>query len=670
MTTLAAKEAAHKRAANTPKKKHRPALDGVRALAIVLVMIFHATDNLPMGGFYSVDVFFVLSGYLIAGLLISENRKWGSINLVSFYVRRARRLLPGLVLAVVGITVICPYVLDRYARATMRSDGIATVFYYANWHFISEGESYFQQYGDPSPYRHMWTLAIEEQFYFVLPALMIALIAMTRGNRRRITQILVGLSVLSAVWMAWLYKPDADPSRIYYGTDCRAQSLLLGSALAVYLSYAPRRRLTRNYRRLTAIGATGMVVMAAFFLFVSYQNDFTWRGGFFVFVLATLAVIAVVELDQEGPIAAIFGFRSFAWIGKISYGLYLWHWPIFVMLTPKRVGFGGPGLFLLRFVLSFAAGAASFYLVENPIRVNGLRKWIGTLGGTLSGVLVLPLTALAVIFTTSAASGNPLVDGQTGKSYGVGGMDVNKPVRVLVLGDSVGISLEFSFPQSAFPQVGLDGNAVFGCGLMPQQLAIYGKKQTAKAAPECANLYPGWKSHLQRDKDPVVVLSVGGWEVFDHVTPTGSIVKAGTPAYAAYLLSYLNKALAQIGPNSKVVIPNVPCYDWTSSVVAGVDIAPIRNAAYRGKAVNAVLATFARQHPSQVRIADVASKLCPGGKPRDVIDGVKVRLDGVHYTVAGGKLVWGWLMPTIYAAVGYKPTAPTTPTTAAPTTSQ
>lgn len=442
---------------------------------------------------------------------------------------------------------------------------------------------------------------------------------------------------------------------MYYGTDTRAQSLLLGSALAVYLSYAPKRRLTSNFRRLTAIGALGMASMAAFFIFISYQTGFTWRGGFFVFVASTLIVIAVVELDQEGPIAAIFGYRPFAWIGKISYGLYLWHWPIFVMLTEKRVGFGSVGLFALRFALSFAAGTLSYYLVENPIRIHGLRKWIGSLGGAISGFVILPLTALAVILTTSSASGDPLLKGKSGDTAATAGMDVSKPVRVLVLGDSVGISLEFSFPQQKFPRVGLDGAAVFGCGVMPQWLAINGSKQTKNPAPECSNIYKGWKPKLTADKNPVVLLSVGGWEVFDHVTPTGSIVDAGSPRYAAYLLLYLNKALEKIGPNSKVVIPNVPCYDWSSSVVAGVDLAPIRNASYRGKAVNAVLATFAKQHPSQVRIADVASKICPGGKPRDYVNGVKLRLDGVHYTVEGGKIVWGWLMPTLYAAAGYKP---------------
>ncbi len=670
MTTLVAKEAAHRRAASKPNKKHRPALDGVRALAIVLVMIYHATDNQPRGGFYSVDVFFVLSGYLIAGLLISESRTWGSIDLVRFYVRRARRLLPGLVLAVLGITLICPHVLDQYARATMRSDGIATIFYYANWHFISEGESYFQQTGDPSPYRHMWTLAIEEQFYFVLPALMIVLIAVTRGNRARIAGILIALAAASAVLMAVKYQPGSDPSRVYYGTDCRAQSLLLGSALAAYLSYAPRRRLTRDYRRLTVAGIVGMTLMVLFFLFVSYENELTWYGGFFVFVAATLLVIAVVELDQDGPVAAIFGYRPFAWIGKISYGLYLWHWPIFVMLTPQRVGFGGPGLFVLRFALSFAAGAASFYLVENPIRIHGVRRWVGKLGGTVTGVVVLPVTALAVILTTTSASGNPLIEGKSGEAYQTSGLDTTKPVRILVLGDSVGISTEFGFPQEKFPQVGLDGGAVFGCGVMPQWLAINGKKQTNQPAEECRNLYPGWTSHLKRDKDPAVVLSVGGWEVFDHVRPDGSIVKTGTAQYASYFLSYLDAALTKIGPKSKLVIPNVPCYQWNSSVVAGVDLAPIRNAAYRGQAVNAVLATFARKHPSQVRIFDVASRLCPGGKFQDTIGGVKMRSDGVHYTVEGAKVFWGWIMPTMYAAVGYKPSAAAAPsptTTPTPT---
>lgn len=373
MLTTPATEADHRHSIRRPIPRRRPALDGLRALALVLLLVFDATGTSPPGGIFSFDIAFVLSGYLIASLLITEYRAWGSISVVSFYLRRARRLLPALLLTVVGTFAVSELVLDRSARAALRPDALASVLGYGNWRFVSTGMSPFAPDGNASPYRQLWPLSIEAQFYLLMPVLMIALIVITRANWLRISQILVLLAVLSAGWMGWLQHAGSGLSRVYYGTDTRAQSLLLGSALAVYLTDAPRDRLTASYRRMTTTGIVAVVVMAALVLSIGVRSDIIWYGGFFVFALATLAVIAIVELDPVGPVAAIFGYRPFAWIGKISYGIYLWHWPIFLVLTQDRVGFGGPGLFAVRVLLSLAAGAASHYLVENPIRLRALR---------------------------------------------------------------------------------------------------------------------------------------------------------------------------------------------------------------------------------------------------------------------------------------------------------
>ncbi|TWP33316.1 acyltransferase family protein [Leekyejoonella antrihumi] len=651
MTTYANRPLTHRQASSRPVKKHRPALDGVRALAILLVMVFHGTNSLPQGGFYSVDVFFVLSGYLIAGLLLKEHRKWGSLDLTSFYIRRARRLLPALVAVVIGITLICPLVVDQTAMSTMRSDGLATLFYYANWHFISTDQSYFQAFGDPSPYRQMWTLAIEEQFYIVLPLTMRFLLRVTARNRRALPWILFALAAISALWMAHLFTPGQDPSRMYYGTDCRAQDLLLGSALAVWISMADRRRLTRDLRKVTAVGVAGALTMVAFFLFISDSNPFTYRGGFFVFVLATCAVIAVVELDQDGPVAKLFGYRPLAWVGKISYGLYLWHWPIFVMISPAHTSLSGIPLFVVRFAVSFALGTVSFYLLEEPIRRHGLKRWFGRTVGIISGYAVLPLTAILVLVATSSVQANPLINAKTGTTADTGNSDTQAKQRVLIVGDSVGFSVGLNFPGHDYPNTAMTGHTMLGCGTAVQYLAFNGKPQPGGANQECNDPFQNWSAYVKQTKAQAVVWSLGGWDVFDHVI-NGKVMKEQSPAYATYFRSRLEQGLKLLGPNVQVVIPNVPCYNQPQYVVGGENLAPSRNSPQRAAALNKILAGFASAHPHQVHIFNVAEHVCPGGKFTENLDGVKVRDDGVHYTTAGAKLFWKWIMPTLNQVTG------------------
>ncbi|TWE07865.1 peptidoglycan/LPS O-acetylase OafA/YrhL [Rudaeicoccus suwonensis] len=630
-------------------------------------MVFHATNSQPKGGFFAVDVFFALSGYLIAGLLIAESRAWGSIDLANFYVRRARRLLPGLVLAIVGITLICPRVLDSIAVATMKGDAISTVFYYANWHFIDTGQSYFAQFGDASPYRQMWTLAIEEQFYFVLPALMIALLAITRGNRRLIAGALCGLAVLSAIWMWLLYTPGTDPSRVYYGSDTRAQDLFLGSTLAVVVSLLPMKRLREYASRFTALGVVALVAMFVFFFGVGEYADFTYRGGFFVFVLATCALITSVEVQQNGPVARLLGYRPWSWIGKISYGLYLWHWPIFVMLTPGRTGLSGPVLFVVRFALSFAAGAASYYLVEQPIRMRGLKNVLGRSGSLITGFIILPLTAVATIVFTPSVSANPLLTAKSGSEQQTAATNASAAMRVLIVGDSVGFSIGYAFPQASYPNVSVAGDVIIGCGTAEQHLVVNGVPQPQSSSDtSCDNVFGKWAADVKANRANVVIWSLGGWDVYDHVID-GKIVKEESPQYAAYFRSRLEMGLQQLGPNVQVVIPNVPCYHYTSYVVDGQDMAPDRNDPARAAALNKILAGFAAAHPRQVHIFDVAADVCPGGKYVNSLDGVKqVRMDGVHYTVQGAALFWKWIMPTLERVTGDSATA--RPASAAPST--
>lgn len=632
---------------------HRPALDGIRALAILLVMAFHGLNDQPRGGFFSVDVFFVLSGYLIAGLLMSEYRAWGNLDLVRFYVRRARRLLPGLVATVIGITLICPLVVDDNALATMRSDGLATLFYVANWHFIETGQSYFGQFGDPSPYRQMWTLAIEEQFYIVLPVTMLIVLRLTRRRPSWRPWVFAGLAAASALWTAHLFVPGQDPSRMYYGTDCRAQDLLLGSALAIWMARADTRRLGTHRGRLGILGAAGCLAMTAFFVLVGDHDAFTYRGGFLLFVLATCAVIASIELDQRGPVARLFGLRPFPWVGKISYGLYLWHWPVFVMISPAHTALHGFTLLVVRFAVSFALGTASFYLLEEPIHRYGLKRWFGRTIGTASGWTVLPLTAVLVLFATSSVHAGPLATATAGTTWDSATGNTHARDRVLIVGDSVGFSIGYNFPKHRYPHAAVTGHVRIGCGTAVQDLVVNGTPQSSSNA-ECAHPFSGWGAFVRQSRAQVVLWSLGGWDVFDHVID-GKIVKEESPAYARYFRGRLDAGLKALGGQVQVLIPNVPCYHQPSYVVDGQDIAPTRNDPKRAAALNHILRAFAAAHPKRVHIFDVASHVCPGGKFTPRLDGVKVREDGVHYTAAGAKLFWAWIMPTVDRLAGDRP---------------
>lgn len=220
---------------------YQPALDGVRAFAVIAVMLYHSGLAWARGGYLGVDIFFALSGFLITGLLIAEWDRWQHLDLLAFWGRRARRLLPALVLVILAVAVYA-WTLPAGAGSAIRGDGLSSLFYVANWRYIVEGQSYFDQFTEPSPFKHTWSLAIEEQFYLVFPLVLLLLLAWLGRRWGRLALVLLLGSVLSALLMSALYVPGEDPSRAYYGTDTRIQTLLVGAALAAVLpGSAPAR---------------------------------------------------------------------------------------------------------------------------------------------------------------------------------------------------------------------------------------------------------------------------------------------------------------------------------------------------------------------------------------------------------------------------------------------
>src|SRR5215211_896558 len=378
---------------------YRPGLDGLRALAVIAVLLYHADLTWIPGGFLGVEVFFVISGYLITALLLAEWRQRGRIDLKTFWLRRARRLLPALyVLLVVSLAFAVVFLPGEVAG--LRGDVIAAFGYVTNWYLIFGQESYFEAVGRPSLLQHLWSLAVEEQFYLIWPPILALglCIGATRLRRRRMLGVAIFGAVASAMAMALLYTPGADPSRIYYGTDTRATGLLCGAALAFLWSPGDKYRPSeaRHYRLelggrgrfrrrwgwtapllLDIVGFAALGALVWFFIHLGEFTPILYEGGFALVALATVATIMAVVHPYSLIGARVLGSAPLRWIGVRSYGIYLWHWPVFMVTRPDLdVPFDGLPLLALRLSVTVVLADLSYRFVETPIRRGALgRAW-------------------------------------------------------------------------------------------------------------------------------------------------------------------------------------------------------------------------------------------------------------------------------------------------------
>lgn len=402
-----------------PKSRYIPALDGLRTLAVVAVVLYHLNLTWAQGGLLGVTVFFVLSGYLITRLLINEVSKTGRIDLKSFWIRRIRRLFPAVVTVVVVTCALCT-IFNHVMLTKMRPDILPSLLFFNNWWQIAQDVSYFNALGDPSPLTHFWSLAIEEQFYLVWPPLLLAMVSMhmSKPNTRR---VVLGLAVISAIAMMLLYNPAADPSRVYYGTDTRVFSLLLGAWMAFIpdrdlaparlvhhlgldrlagsgkrgkgnvdehgkdngsaadASQAPSGALARFWSSPASIdlfGIVGLVGLAAMVAFTNGYTAFQYRGGTLLCSVLTLMVIAAC-VQPQGLVARALAAEPLVWIGKRSYSIYLWHYPLLLLMNPVANINDTPWWhYILQVLLVVAVAECSYRLVEEPFRKGAFGRTV------------------------------------------------------------------------------------------------------------------------------------------------------------------------------------------------------------------------------------------------------------------------------------------------------
>ncbi|MDQ1632992.1 MAG: hypothetical protein QOC80_2964 [Frankiaceae bacterium] len=353
-----------------------PALDGLRALSVLSIMFFHSNATWFPGGGIGVDVFFVLSGFLITGLLLDERRTHGRFRLGSFYVRRARRLLPAL-LVLLGFLLVWSFVggLEHQQGSELRRGLLFTAGYAADIQV-----AYLGELPPFSLVAHMWSLAIEEQFYLVWPLLLAGLLALGARVRRGLVlplAVVLTAVVVVALWRAHLWHGPADVDRVYYGPDTHSDGLLVGCALALIAS---RVRLPR-----TPVPALlGGAFLIGQIRWDSHLAGFSYEGGFLLTALAAAAVVAGVVGAPHGRLAAALGRRPLVAVGTISYGLYLWHWPVFIILNAGRVPLDWLPLQALRFVVTFSIAGASYFLLERPVLRRGRRGQLSPVSGPVS----------------------------------------------------------------------------------------------------------------------------------------------------------------------------------------------------------------------------------------------------------------------------------------------
>ena len=647
------------------------ALDGVRAVAVALVLADHGGVPGLSGGFLGVDVFFVLSGFLITSLLIDEIDRTGRIGLKDFWIRRARRLLPALVVMVLAV-VAARELFTTESIGALRDHAVAAFFWMSNWVFVAERTDYFSHGAAPSPLQHTWSLAVEEQYYLLWPLLVAAVVAGLGALAYRRSVPLTGRAVRIAVFViasagavasagATIVlssgASQATLNRVYFGTDTRIQALLVGAAAAALL--------VRDWRGLTA-GATllrsrwarwlaaalpvvGLAVLgaAAHFATGSAQE---FRGGLLILVAgAAILVIAPVALHQDGPVARLLALPPLVGLGAISYGVYLWHWPIFLVLSGERTGTTGWELFALRCAATVAVATVVWWAIEQPVR-----RWrpvtvpmLPLAAATAATAAVVAMTVLPVGVKPGDSARGPQIDTAAMVAPEIF-EEVSTPerqrapgdTRVAVFGDSIAWALMRYLP----PTPGLDfaDYTTIGCGIARGGPYEY-VGQELDQKPECDAWPSRWAQRISHERPDVVLLVVGRWEVVDRMHD-GRWTHIGESRYDAYLRRELNRALDILGSTGARIVVTTEPYNRRAERADG-SLYP-EDQPKRVDRWNLMLRSVVAERQN-ASVLDLNRKLNPNGGYTTRVDGVRMRSDGVHPTPEAVEWLTPWLVEAL-----------------------
>ena len=394
------------------KTKYLPSIDSLRAIAVIAVIIYHIDANYLPGGFLGVDLFFVLSGYLISSLIIKEYKSTGTVNLYNFYVRRARRLLPAVYFMITVVLIIIT-LFNGVLLKKSYLDALFGYIYSSNWWYIFHKLDYFDSFGSQSPFKHLWSLAIEEQFYMFFPLIFLIFNRKSKSNNgnsklnKNFIYVVLSLILVSLIAHILLFDIN-NINRIYFGTDTRAFSLLVGvvGAILYPMDRLSERTTKKDNMIYSIVSLVSILVLIGIMINTSEYNTWLYRGGFLL--VAIIGLIIIISSGRQYTfMSKLLSFKPFVFIGKISYSLYLWHFPILVVTTPVSE-IGNPNLFYvtLRIVLIFLVATGSYMFVETPIRklgfvnyINLLFKRIMKFKNNTKKIIFASIALVAVVFT-------------------------------------------------------------------------------------------------------------------------------------------------------------------------------------------------------------------------------------------------------------------------------
>ena len=507
---------------------HHRGLDGLRGVAVILVIIFHSGLGWLPGGFLGVSVFFTLSGFLITSLLINECENTGRIDLKAFWGRRLRRLAPASLVVIAGVVGLASWLSTSIEASRIKGDAISATLYFSNWRFIYSGHSYGELFASPSPLQHLWSLSIEEQLYVIVPVVIAGLFAL--GLRRRAIGIVFLIAVAGST-IATMFTNSHE--LIYYGTHTRAAELLLGSALACLFGHRIERLAVQKAKPLSTmhiVPLLGVIVLARF-----SSVDSPWVYSGLLTLFAGLSAICLIASVHAGPVRSILSSSPLVRIGEVSYGLYLIHWPVIVWLNSERVDLQPTALFGVQVIVTVILTVASYWLIEQPIRrrkvLLSVRWAASTFVAAVVGVLILASAILASASTqvdtasevlATVAPTTSVVDPLNVTSTTIASssakparVDRMGPLSVLVIGDSTAENIATALAQASDGSLGVISGGVLGCPLL-KVAQVRDRKDSQQDVSYCPNNEQLVRDHVSEVDAVVVVAGVANQWAFQY----------------------------------------------------------------------------------------------------------------------------------------------------------
>ncbi|HEV7757525.1 MAG TPA: acyltransferase family protein [Acidimicrobiales bacterium] len=630
---------------------YNPALDGIRGLAVGAVLLFHGGFSWARGGFLGVSTFFTLSGFLITSLLVVEFGRNRRVKLTAFWARRLRRLLPASAVTL-ALLLLSLVVLNESWEPTLPGDVIACVLNVANWRFLFADRSYAELFASPSPALHFWSLAIEEQFYWVFPLLTAGVLVAARGSLRIYAAVLAGFLVLSGV-LTLAYRDT--PNTVYYSTPIRMGEILVGALLAVALAEGRMAGLKRWAPLLGLVGAVALAASGWAWWNLEQDTPSLYKGGLLVYALVSGAL--VLSACVEGPVKRLLSFEPLRLLGVVSYGVYLFHWPLFLLLDEARVDgwldpfnlhLRGTSLFALRIAVTLVAAIVSYRFLEQPIR-NGQRPRLTKAplmaAGTVAAIVVAALV-IPKVWEPPLNDFEKIAAAQERIQSRIDAVPTSVP-RVMFFGDSTAM-----MASGGVGAWGLDSGELvvpdhateLGCSIgRGGERRQYGEESTIPAGCDWSVT---WAAALDRHPETkVAVVMTGTWDVIDRKIPGDAVWRGpGDPLYDQFLSSEIGSAMDLLrSRNVTVVWLTTPPLDFGRGKTPRPELDPA-DAAARVDRLNQLIRDRAALYSDGVGVVEFGDYIA--GLPPD--EDARIRSDGVHLNMADSEgVAEDWLGPEI-----------------------